>query len=78
MAQVGPRVPAVESERGQQVLVEPGRGRIVAGRVAAGRDRGQEEEGGPEVVEQDEEDREEAEHVGDRLPPGARFMSERV
>ena len=34
-----------------------------------GRDRGQEEKSGTEVVEEDEEDREKAEGVGQSFPP---------
>src|SRR5260221_25381 len=73
VAHVGPRVPAMEPQRGQQVSIQPGRGRNMAGGVAPRRDRGQEEERGAEVVEKDEEDREEPEPVHERLPPLARF-----
>ena len=44
MAEVGARVPAVKAQLRQQALVEPDGGRVVAGRVAAGRDRGQQQQ----------------------------------
>jgi len=47
----------VKAEGRQQVLVEPDEGRVVTWRVAAGRDRREEEKRGPKVVEQDEQDR---------------------
>ena len=48
--------------------MEPDGGRVVAGRVAAGRDRGQEQQRRPQVVEQDQQDRQEPGRVGERGP----------
>ena len=67
MAEVRAGVPAGEAAGGQQLVVEPDGRRVVARRVAAGGDRGQEEQRGAEVVEEDEEDRGQAEAVGQHL-----------
>ena len=73
MPEVGAGIPAVEAAGGQQVLVEPDEGRIVARRVASGREGGQEQERGPEEVEENEQDRDEADDVGDPPPSGGRI-----
>ena len=61
----------------QQLLAEPHGRRVVARRVAAGGDRRQQQQRGRQQVEQDQEDRREAEHVGDPLaqPAGAHLRS---
>ena len=64
MPERGARIPAVQAQLREQVLVEPHRRRVVARRVAAGRDRGQQEERRRQEVEEHEEDRAEAEGVG--------------
>jgi colicin import membrane protein len=66
VAEVRARIPAVQPHLRKEVVVEPVRGRIVAGSVAAGGDGRQEEEIGRQVVEEDEEDRAQPDHVGQK------------
>jgi hypothetical protein len=64
MAEVRAGVPPVEPEPRQQVLVEVHGRRVVALRVAAGGDRGQQQQRRPEVVDEDQQDGRQPEDVG--------------
>ncbi len=62
-------IPAVEPEGGKQPLVEPDEGGIVARSIAPGREGGRGQERGPEVVRENEGDREQADHIALELAP---------
>jgi hypothetical protein len=68
VAEVAAGVPAVEARCGKQALAERRQGRVVARHVAAGGDRGQQQQRGPQVVGDDEEQEGQAESVSE---PGA-------
>ena len=77
VAEVATGVPPVQPPFGEEVVLEPGERGVVARRVPARRHGGQQEKARPQVVEEDEEDGEEAQGVAEPLPDARLTIRER-